>query len=437
MIKYNNKANKDTRGITDQVDNSYQIDQLFLEEGISTKNIQKTFGREEDHIELHIYNLNNDLISSDLNFTQYSIPKDSNKFTNELLFDAPKILLDRGFISGKYKLKFNILRQKIFQTDSYPFYIKSISSDRREIKSTTPDTNNKILEGAVGAFMSEIESSPYFKEFTLNFGNDLLIPCINILLNKDSLSHEVLYKSLNPLPSSISNKSIFKVVEEIVDPFIIEYTISAPPLVDNNIPLMGPNFNIDVRSKSSMPSTFKTYDNILEYGVTSSYNHLLNRLENSEIPNIQYDYIRPIEESMEATDIPYHFEGFVHFSKAEERLKNFKYKVELLELYDSQINEINSILGDTSSSFNVLNDKKEKTDKKQNLIKGFDGYEHFLYFESGAYSWPKTNISPPYTLSTITSTDTKTWLGSKNSNNSNYGGQLLSASLYDRINPHN
>jgi hypothetical protein len=413
-------------------------------QGINSVTIQKTFGRPEDYIELHIYNSSNELITSNLDFTDYEFPpivegtSPENQKTSELLFNPSKILNDLGFTSGKFNIKLNVLRQKIFQSDGYPFQIKEISSTRREIKSSSPNNSNTVLDRAAGVFISEIESSRYFKEFSLNFGNDILTPCINILLNKETLAHELLFKTLDPLSPQLSKQSQFKVVEEIIDPFIFEYDLGIPELEDENIPLMGPNFNVDVRSKQSIPSEYKTYNDILEYNVTSSYNHLLNRLEKTEVPNIEYDYIRPVSESMEDIDRSYHFENFVHFSKAEERLENFKYKIELLELYDSQIDEIGNITGNTSSSINVLSAKKDITDKKQNLIKGLDGYEHFLYYESGAYSWPKTTSTKPYNLFPVTSSEAKTWIGSKNHNDETfYGGQLLSASLYDRDNPHN
>ena len=439
-IKYNDKANRGDLN-EETLINLIQEDTLILPDksGIDSVTIQKTFGRPEDYIELHIYNTSDQLITSNLNFQNFEFPSDveGNK-SSELIFNPLNILNSLGFTSGKFKLKFNILRQKIFQSEGYPFQIKEISSTRREIKSSSPNSSNQIVDRAVGTFITEIESSPYFKEFSLNFGNDVLVPCINILLNKETLAHEVLFKTLDPLIPQIKKQLEFKVVEEIIDPFVLEYDLGKPVLEDSSIELMGPNFNIDVRTQKSLPSTYKTYDDILKYNVTSSYNHLLNRLENYEVPNIQYDYIRPVSESLEATDIPYHFENFVHFSKAEERLNNFKYKVELLELYDSQTAEIELITGNTSSSINVLKAKKDITDKTQNLIKGFDGYEHFLYFESGAYSWPKTTSTKPYTLASTTSDEAKTWLGSKNHNDENfYGGQLLSASLYDRENPHN
>ena len=38
---------------------------------IASKNLDRTFGRNEDYIELHVYNHNNNLLSSNYNFKDY------------------------------------------------------------------------------------------------------------------------------------------------------------------------------------------------------------------------------------------------------------------------------------------------------------------------------------------------------------------------------
>ena len=52
---------------------------------------------------------------------------------------------------------------------------------------------------------------------------------------------------------------------------------------------------------------------------------------------------------MEGIDVPYHFDNFVHFSNAVDRIKNFEYKLKLIELYDAQILNLNDITGDTAN----------------------------------------------------------------------------------------
>ena len=434
-LKYISKRD-DGKTVSVGVDSALTIDSgydntLVLE--LPSTIINKSFGREEDYIELHIYNSANQLIYSESNFKDFEINN-----SNILNIDPEIILSDRGYISGRYELKLHIHRNKIFHSSSYPFYIKEISTSRREIKSIAEDVNNTLFDTSITSFILEIESAAYFKEFSLNFGKGVILPAINLLLNQDSLKHELVLKTLDPLPISITKSAKFKIVEEITDPISIIVDLGGQQLEDDSIELMGPNFQIDTRQNSSIPSTFKTYNDLLDYNITSSYNHLLNKLENPDTLNIQYDYIRNVSSSMEELDRPYHFENFTHFSSAVERLKNFKYKLKLIESYESQITEIKLIPGSLTGSDIYTNIKEDIKTKQRNLIKGFDGYEHFLYFTSGSdYTFPKSNTSSPYELYSISSSQAITWLGDSPGITPSYTGQLQSASFYDRENPHN
>ena len=472
-------------------------EQLLQIDSITSKVIKKSFGRKEDKVELHIYDINDNLLFSEVDFKDYILdePEEAPPSTNTLPtgkeppiispkakgagerdyenpgpngstdgywfntghqmvwvattptpsagvkpeslshinIDPAKILNDRAYVAGKYKIKLNIQRNKVFNLDTNPFSIKEISPTRREIRSITPLIKNPNFDKSVSLFISEIETSAYFKDVILNFGSNINIVGINVLLNKNPNKHELLIKTLDPLPSSITTKSTFKIVEAVIDPISITVDLGEPELSGDEsvIPLQGPNFKIDIRLNSSLPSNYKNYNELLEYSLTSSYQHLLNQLENKEIPQINYDYIRPISSSTETVDTPYHFENFIHFGSALERLKNFEYKIGLLESYDRQIGDIENIT--TTTPTIVLVNKEALVAKKTKLIKGFDGYEQFLYYETGSniFSWPKTTSASIPHLHSISSSTALTWLGSENSNNPYYGGQLLSASLFD------
>ena len=408
---------------------------LVLNDQVASRDISRKFGRPEDYIELHIYNTNNQLLFSEQNFTQYSFPPgstDLQSLTSEINMDPVEVLRSYGYTSGKYKLIFNIQRKKIFTSTEPPFTITEISPTKREIRGVANNVNNETFDTSLKSFISEIEGSLYFKDFVLNLGKNINPLGINILLNTNPSKHEILIKLLEPLPSTISTRDLFSIAEEISDPLSLTIDLGEPELEDNSTPLQGPNFKIDTRLNNSVPSSYKNYDEVLNYSFTSSYQNLLNQLENREIPEIVYDYIRPVSEENEDIDQPYHFENFVHFGSALERVKNFAYKIELIELYDSEINQLNLI--PTSSTFTLTN-KEDVNTKKQNLIKGFDGYEQFLYYNSGSnFSWPKSTITLPYTLYHNTSSQVKAWLGDERFSFPNYGGQLLSASLFDNQN---
>ena len=240
--------------------------QLLELDSINSKVIVKTFGRKEDVVELHIYDINDNLLYSEENFQDYSLNKIdevpestsqiiSNKepriinpnvkgagdreyipgpngstdgyyfnngetmiwvstldqspimgeTTNEssnFQIDPVKILNERALIAGKYKIKLNIQRNKIFNEEDNLFNIKEISPSRREIRSVTPNIKNNSFDKAVSLFISEIETSSYFKDIILNFGEDSNVVGINVLLNKNPNKHELLVKLSEPIPNS-------------------------------------------------------------------------------------------------------------------------------------------------------------------------------------------------------------------------------------------
>ena len=411
-----------------------------------SKEIQRSFGHSEDFIELHIYSQNQELLYTEYNFTDYTLPTElTDRPSNEIAINPIQILKDRSFFTGQYVIKLNLFKEKIFssygagQTGLKPFSIKEISTSRTELRAVTPNIQNATLDTAISSFISEIETSAYFQEITLNFGNDQLVRGVNILLNKNPETHEVFIKLANPLRSNINSSKNFSVVESIVEPIVIPIDLGTFQEIDSSTSLRGPNYQVDVRQQNSIPSSeYRTYDEILKYQLTSSYQHLLSRLEDKEIPDIQYDYIRPVSESFNGENLEetYHFENFVHFGSAYERLKNFEYKLKLIESYDRTISEIEQ------GSLNALSQsifvgKAETEDKKLKILQGFDGYEKFLYYTTGSnpFVWPKQD-STSNTLYSVSSSEALTWLGNENSDNIYYGGQLLSASSFDRQNPY-
>ena len=423
---------------TQKIENKLQ--KLKVDKQISSKNIARSFGKEEDYIEVHIHNLRDELLLSDYDYTNYSFPQeaiDESGYSKEINTDLTEYLKSKGFISGEYKITLNFHRRKIVNTFNTirPFVLKSISSSRRELRIIAPSIKNDVLNSSLKSFISEIGGSAIFKDFILNFGDNINTVGINIKLDETSKQTEILVKLLDPLPSSVSRGDDFSIAETITDPITLKVDLGKEKQIDNTIPLQGPNFKIDTRLNNSIPSSYKSYNDILEYTLTSSFEQLLNQLENREIPAIDYTYVRPVTGSLEGIDIPSHFENFVHFSSAAERLKNFKYKIELIELYDEQIKEINSIPVPTLNSSFVINNREQIVTKKQKIIKGFDGYEQFLYYTSGSeYTWPKQNATSPFILYSYSSSQAISWLGDDKDAFANYGGQLKLAKHYDRRN---
>jgi hypothetical protein len=391
-----------------------------------------TFGLPEDYIELNVYDNTNTLIAHIRDFKNYTFTEEGKTIeglSNEVVVDPTQNLKDLNFNNGEFTLEYRFQRKKISNTFKKIFFIKEISNSRTEIRIDNNDFSNEVLEQRYKIFENELSTSSTFKDFTLNFGNGVNIPAVNISLDKSQDNFSILVKLLEPLPLTIANTFTLRIVEDLIEPAIININLESPIVEDEIIPIAGPNFKIDTRLNSSIPSEFKTYDELLNRSVTSSYQNISNALSSSFEPNVDYDNL--------ITDSGYHFENFTHFSSAVERLNNFKYKIKLLELYDGQIANINTITGNASSSITVLDSKNIIEIKKKKVIGGFDGYERFLYFESGTYSWPKTNSTKPYIQSAISTSTALTWFGSNEGASSYYGGQIYSASQFDDQNVYN
>ena len=134
---------------------------------ITSKIIDRKFGRPEDYIEAHIYNENGQLLTSIEDFTDYN---KSENLTNELTIDPVTLLNNSGYNAGRYKLVFNILRKKIFNTSLKQFILKAISPSRTELRVIAKEISNAELKRASQRFINEISNSPFLRDFVLNFG---------------------------------------------------------------------------------------------------------------------------------------------------------------------------------------------------------------------------------------------------------------------------
>ena len=411
-----------------------QIDNLDNQDlsVVPAKTLIRKFGKPEDNVELFVYDLNGNLLLEKENFKGYRPPdqiNDPSGLYNEISLDYTQTLKDLGFTSGEYQLVLGFYRKVILNSFIKPFFISEISPSRREIKIKSDFLSDSDMISGFNQVIGVIESSAYFREFILNFGNNVQATGINFQIDSISEPTEVLIKLYDPLPNTLGVKSKFRLAEEIINPVSITIDMGEPTLDELIVgeEIKGPNLRIDTRLNSSKPSAFRTFDNILG-GSSASFANINNYLSSS------------LELAIDFTDTDnetgFHFENFVHFSSAVERLKNFRYKIQLLESYDSELNDINTLEGDQTSSVVVIAEKNRIESKKNNLIGTFDPYERFLYYESGAYAWPKTTSIRPFELAPANSNEVRNWIGSEDYTSGYYGGQLLSASAYDEVNIH-
>ena len=241
--------------------NITRIDSKNIED-LNSILVDRKFGRAEDYIEIHIYDLNDTLLNSIYNYTEYNTGENKGSLTDEINIDPLRVLNNNGYNTGTFKLKVNIQKRKIFNSSFPIFAISEISATRNELKLSTTE-GNTVLDSNSRNFIQAVQNSTYFRDFTLNFNDDINLIGVNIDIDKsDPNQFLLLIKLLKPLPDNISVGDKLNIVEDIVEPIVMTYDLGTLPPVDTGIPLRGPNTKIDVRLQNSVPSNLKNFINI-------------------------------------------------------------------------------------------------------------------------------------------------------------------------------
>ncbi len=385
---------------------------------ISTIDLDTAFTASSDYIEFHVYDLNKDLIyplTPGTTFSSYNVKQ------GDILINPSENLIEIGFDQGSYFTNYSFYKQHCDSNPSSRFYISEISSDRTELRL---DTNEDILlvTESINNFIQYREDQDYFVDFILNFGNNRTIIANNIELDDEDEDSTILVKLYDPLPSEFDEKSQLWIAEEISSPqsYKIEFPEEIIEVKDFEY-IKGPNYNIDVIQQVGEATEKFSFSTLLSSPQTSSFQQLKSLLKEKEI-NVSINYEN--------------FNEFIKFSSALTRLENFYYKVKVIENTQSNLdNYIYQITGSTTSSISFSSSRASLETAINSTIENFDGYEYFLYFNSGSnFSWPKSTSTPPYTLYSTNSTEVIDWLGSANESLSTYGGVSLSASNYDQNN---
>ena len=369
------------------------------------------FDPTKNYIEYTILSPNGVFSITEQNFTNYKIINNPSPSNTSVVFsidiDPETDLTDRGFSNGGYNTIYNFLNNELSSSsDTRPFYIKEISSDRTEIKIVSNTIDNLALESLVSDFKTKLSTLPYFQDFYLNFGNNSLIISNNILIDNTKPQYEILINLYEALPNQFRLKDTLWVVTQVADPLAFNVSFQPEVIVPTITPptLKGPNFDLPFKDRINNSTNYINYEELLNTGLVSSYQQIASYLQDKSI-NISIDY----------SD----FSDFIHFSSAKTRIENFYYKVQLIEQYNSDITNLASTTSASiSESLAVLESKVN------NIITNFDGYEYWLYFESGSSTYPKGNNTPPYNLSYSGDPNVIVW----------YNDLIESASIFDQNN---
>ena len=359
---------------------------------ISTALITANFGGPDDYIEYFIKDLNKTVLSSNYFASQYNIGSIVDPITGtttEIQLNPEADAKAEGYTRGIVDLKYNFFTKQLLSSPdpTQNFWIKEISTSRTEIKVARQDLSNTQLANTFAAFNAVLSADAYYPTFYLNFGNDIQIIGINAVYVEEEGSGYIIFKLYEPLPIQFDTKSTFWVVTPVADPAEFNVSINVTPeVVLDSTPIKGPNFKVNVTDKIGQTTPYYSYTNLFATSVTSSFQQLRSMMAEKGI-QINVDYSN--------------LENFIHFSSATERLHNFVYKLQLIESASAGLNQTN-----TTQARVLLQAQIDNT------ITNFDGWEYYLYFDSGSTSWPKQSSTSPYQLYSVTSSQAVSWLGS-------------------------
>jgi len=398
--------------------------------------INSTFNPTRDFSELHILSLSDELLESIYDYRGYkqapAAQSAGQDGTSAITIDPIEDSKTYGYGEGGVKLLYHFLNDLYSQDRSkIDFYIQDISADRTEISLSTLVLPTEEVLALTSTIKTKLQSQSYFTGFRLNFQENDLFIAINIDTLDSPTGTVVVVKLYEPLPDTYGIKSTLNIVEVVSDSvaYEVETEIITPPTVAPT--LRSPNFNIDIVDDSVIPTNYYNYDELLSYPVNNS---------NSQIYSTVNE--KSIDISIDHSD----FSNFVHFSSAQERLLNFKYKLDLITNYSASLAERSAA---TTGLQGISGSNKYYEGLITGIVSNFDHYERFLYYKSGSNSWPKTNSTKPYInqQSYIPGTLTPnpavtTWYSNKIANaisydNTNYNSLAYSIPTYLRDDANN
>jgi hypothetical protein len=373
--------------------------------------VNSIFNYYKDLSSLSIYSLDNSLLEFIPKYNNFQIigtgGTSGKEGTEEIIIDVVKDINKYGYKNGDVKVVYNFSND-IFTADntSHEFFIENISPDRTEIRLLSVNLSDSDVENFATPFIQELNNNTTLLDFFVRLQEQVKIKGLNLDILKIEKGSSIIVKLYEPLPQSFLLNDTLSIEKVVADPVAYQIESSVLQQGETILPLRGPNFNVETTDFNNNPTEFFNYNELFSYPISSS-NYELYSLFNKKSINIDVDH----------TD----YSDFIHFSSAEERLRNFKYKLDLINSYSSSIETIRS-------TGYIQPGLSGSTEYYEGLIRGivqnFDHYDRYLYYESSSYAWPKSNTSRPY-LNYVSSHPTASTF---------FDNQIVIASNYDNTN---
>lgn len=388
------------------------------------------------NIELHVYSENTWITGNHKVTLSQNVPSFTDPATNDLLqltgnaiaVDLYKHLSDLKLTAGKFRFVINFFSNLIGSYDQQHLVIDEISPDRTELRLRVLNIDDPALLTQLTYYTEFIQkkhtSRQTYTQYLLNFSRNKTVSFVNSVVVGDY----VYVKLYEALPEDLEVNFKCWIVQEQKLPYIDNIFIQPEQLAKTFKTLSSANWQANADFNVSSETGIKNWNDLLGSSVQTSQ-QIIDAFFSGSLSGVKLN--------IDYTD----FNNFIFYSSAEERLNNFKYKLELLEYYDSQISILQTISGSNATT-NIT----DYQSNKQKLTGGFDDFEKFLYYESsskltsneiphespvvamitGSYLTPvpKLNSTYPYALYSTTSSIFVNWFESASSN----------AQTYDRFN---
>ena len=366
------------------------------------------FGKSpHDRVEYHIYDPNIERLFSNHKAENWTIDTDSEGMP-QINLQIKEDLEALNLTNGAYTVIYNFHRDAVGGPVGPKFKVHSISKDRKEVRllptifedseaNASPELEAfysrfqqlKSTSGVTGPYnnLAAIPNNPLWTNIHINFGYNRIDQAVAWLVDDvfpfdPDNPHTILLKTYQPIPADIVADTKCWLLAEATQPVSNKVILDQPlELIGNSI--AGPNFDLSLNTTAQVQGEYKSYNQLL--GIDSDIKSELKNSFSSSLDGMKLN----IDYSV--------FENYVHFSSAEQRLVNFKQKLNKINHFDSKAREfdyseystsdiyIYEYTGSHGSKYAKQYQKSWVTQKVE-LINQFDDFEKWLYFESGSNS---------------------------------------------------
>ena len=339
----------------------------------------------------------------------------------KLTIDFYDLLVEElDFDSGNYTIEYCAKRMAVWPNEVVR--VNEISKNKMELRVDAID------EEALISLRQPLLEDEYYAPLDILHEKAGFVKAVSWVYDEYHPDETLILKLGDKIPRSIKVGDELELWDEISSKksFDLIIDIDLPKNLEEYVELRDPLYTIDVNREVAKPTELQSWDNILQANTDTNARLVNNIFSGSDAAELNIDYRK--------------FENFIHFSSANERLVNFKYKMSLIEFYESKSLAHSTgldglALSSVTASQLYISSSADYTLQKNNIIGQFDKFEEYLYYSSASnetvdgyeyYSttWPKSNDTKPYSNLSISASEVQAWLT----------GSFDSASLYDENN---